>query len=125
MLYGSINVSAEDLKPDPKGPLKKLPSHAIAAFQGKWKISYDNGFQRVYTINQLGSVTSIDVNGKKASGKLQQKGEVYLLTLEKNKIERIALMEDGALKIEHFFPAAKLEAGLPCIPGVGVKMPEN
>lgn len=105
-----------------------MPSlHAAAPNQfesmaGRWQITYASGTVRVYTVNNLGYVTFMETNGKKFSGKLIPKGDVFMLELQPNKIERISLANNGDWKVEHFDPKGKLEAGQPGLAGNGVKL---
>jgi hypothetical protein len=72
------------------------------AVEGHWQIKYSNNVTRTYTITADGSVAFLEE--RRESRNDNRGGVLYLTFPSDGKTERLSLLPDGRLLVEHFNP---------------------
>ncbi len=94
----------------------------VARLAGDWKITFNNGRTRHYSISADGTVTWDEENGEKLTPKkarISRQGQHLLLELAEFEIERLSIRL-GQLQVEHFWPKNTYPNGTPQMTGRGV-----
>ena len=93
-------------------------------FAGVWKVAYNGGTLRTYSIAADGTFTFVEENGKRLTpplvGKLRVRGADVTIEHEVDSLERLSI-SGGKLTLEHFRPKATYPAGPPANRGTGTK----
>lgn len=96
--------------------VKSGDTAGLARFAGTWKVEYDNGATRRYTIKADGSVHWEEEPNLPGgmNGKIAIKGSDFVLEMDKadRQLERLSFHGD-TLIIEHFDPKTSYPAGAP------------